>query len=142
LKPHAPSFCTRQANPAPSARVGSRPGARLAKCITGLVLGLAVAGCTRVLELPIPRMLSSPSGPSIDVAPVTDERNTRKLGKLDTLMIESGPELASYLEAELINGLGAADSRLAKSMRTHHRPASSVWERRCSRPSSRRRALC
>jgi hypothetical protein len=108
LQPHDLSFCAGQANPAPSARGGDRSGARLAKCVTGLMLGLAVGGCTRVLELPTPRMLSSASGPSIDVAPVTDERNTRKLGKLDTLMIESGPELASYLEAQLINGLGAA----------------------------------
>jgi hypothetical protein len=91
--------------PASSLAARGRGGFRIGQTITAIAVGLALSACTRTLELPVPETLSSPAGPMIDIMPVTDERSTSKLGKLDTLTIESGTELAHYLETEFINGL-------------------------------------
>lgn len=67
---------------------------------------LAVTGCgSRTLKMPPAELLPSVQGPVIEVSRVRDERSRSTLGKVDTIMIESGPDLPDYVEVELINTL-------------------------------------
>ena len=67
---------------------------------------LALIACgTKTLKMPPPESVGSPTGPMVEVSDVTDERVTPTLGKIDSLTIDSGPDLLKYVEAELINSL-------------------------------------
>jgi hypothetical protein len=55
--------------------------------------------------MPAVESVSSPAGPTLEVAPVVDERSGVVLGKVDTLTVASGPDLVTYVEGELVNTL-------------------------------------
>lgn len=75
---------------------------------------LTSTGCApRMLKMPAPEVVSSPAGQIVELSSVEDERSQSVLGKLDTLTIDSGPDLLSYVEAELTNSL----SRLGFAVR-------------------------
>jgi hypothetical protein len=80
----------------------------------------ALPACvTRTLRMPQPDTVPSPTGETIEVGPVSDERAASVLGKVDTITIESTPDLVSYVEAELVNAL----SRLGFAVRQVERNA-------------------
>ena len=74
---------------------------------------------TRTLEMPTPGTVPSPAGETIEVGPVGDERAIPVLGEVDSITIESGPDLASYVEGELVNTI----SRLGFAVRQVDRAA-------------------
>jgi hypothetical protein len=66
-----------------------------------------------------PEAVPSPAGHTIEVAPVADERAGSVLGKLDTITIDSGPDLLTHVEGELVNSL----SRMGFAVRQVDRDA-------------------
>lgn len=80
------------------------PHRRLRKGLP-LVALVCTACVTRMLDMPTPRTVPSPAGPTIEVAPVVDGRAASILGKVDTITVDSGPDLLDYVEGELANSL-------------------------------------
>jgi len=71
-----------------------------------LLVVLSLTGCWTVnLKMPPVESVSSPAGPTVEVAPMVDERASVVLGKVDTLTVASGPDLVRYVEAEMVNAL-------------------------------------
>ena len=75
-------------------------------CALGTFSVLALAGCTtHTLQMPAAQLAPSALGPVIEVSRVTDVRAGSTLGKVDTVTIDSGADLAEYVEVELVNAL-------------------------------------
>jgi hypothetical protein len=79
-----------------------------------------------MLKMPIPEAVPSPAGQTVEVGSVADERAESVLGKLDTLTIDSGPDLLTYVEGELANSL----SRLGFAVRQVERNAPAAGHKR------------
>lgn len=76
------------------------------RCASLLLIPMTLSACvTRTLAMPPPELVASPAGPIIEVVRVDDKRNSSTLGKLDTITVDSGPDLVKYVEDELINSL-------------------------------------
>lgn len=81
---------------------------------------LALAACTtRMLDMPTPLAVPSPAGQTVEVGSIADERAQSVLGKVDSVTIDSGPDLPAYVEGELTNAL----SRLGFAVRQEDRSA-------------------
>jgi hypothetical protein len=98
--------------------VASRPSRRIGldRLLRTLLLVslLTLTACiTRTLKMPTPEVVPSPAGPTIEVVSVADERANSVLGEVDSVTVESGPDLIAYVEGELVNSL----SRLGFAVR-------------------------
>jgi uncharacterized lipoprotein YajG len=68
----------------------------------------------------------SPAGQTVEVSSVVDERAESVLGKVDSVTVDSGPDLLTYVEGELENSL----SRLGFNVRQADRDAPAVGSKR------------